>query len=279
MSLKEIINKNNFTFNKRFGQNFISDEALLKSIVDKAEIEGQTVVEIGVGGGTLTRAIARRAKKVYGYEIDKRLQPILAESLEGVENAEIIFKDFMREDMAALENACGGEYAVVANIPYYVTTPIIMRFIDEATSCTRIVVMVQKEVADRLSAAPNTPDYGSITAAIELMGSAEIIAVVGRSCFFPVPNVDSAVVRIDIERNKFKGVDREAFRSVLRAAFQARRKTLANNLMNAFNLDRNAAESVIEMVGIEKNARGETLAAADFVKLSELLLQKGIIKR
>ena len=186
MELKKIIRESGFKFNKRFGQNFIESEILLEKIVELSGVtEKDKVVEIGVGGGTLTRALSQKAKFVYGFEIDKNLQPVLQKSLSGVENVEIIFKDFMKENLSELEKEIGEEYVVVANLPYYITSPIVMRFIEEAKFCRRIVVMVQREVAFRFCARPATADYGAITAAIGLWGDAAIILDVDRTNFYP----------------------------------------------------------------------------------------------
>ncbi|MBO7377969.1 MAG: ribosomal RNA small subunit methyltransferase A [Clostridia bacterium] len=208
MALKEILSRHGFRFNKRFGQNFISDGNLLSSIVALSGAgENDTVVEIGVGAGTLTREIAARAKRVVGYEIDKNLKPVLEETLAGTENAEVVFKDFMRVKTADFEEEIGEEYIVIANLPYYITTPVIMKFVEEARRCRRLVIMVQEEVALRLCARENTPEYGAITASIGVTGDAQIVKKVSRSAFFPTPNVDSAVVRIDLCPPKYGVTD------------------------------------------------------------------------
>ena len=167
MSLKEVLVKHGFHFNKKFGQNFISDGNLLSSI---AELSGVTasdvVVEIGVGAGTLTRETASRAKRVIGYEIDENLKPVLSETLSGVENAEVVFRDFMKVKTPDFEREVGEDYIVIANLPYYITTPVIMKLIEEAEHCKRLVIMVQEEVALRLAAREDTPEYGAITASV-----------------------------------------------------------------------------------------------------------------
>lgn len=278
MSLKEIIIKNNFKFQKRFGQNFITDTNLLNSIVDKAQLsKTDTVIEIGVGGATLTRAIAEKVKKVYGYEIDTNLVGVISESLSGVENAEVIFKDFMKEKISDIEKMVGGPFSVVANLPYYITTPIIMRLIEECPLCEKIVVMVQEEVALRLCAKENTADYGSITASINIVGDSKIIMKVSREMFFPKPNVDSAVVRIDIDRNKYSGVDVVAYRKVVKMAFSSRRKTLANNLINMLKISRAEVENALIDADIDLSCRGETLSTERFIALTNSLKSKNLI--
>ena len=278
MSLKEIIIKNNFKFQKRFGQNFISDKNLLSAIVEKSDLkETDTVIEIGVGGATLTRAIAEKVKKVYGYEIDKNLVGVISESLAGVENAEVIFKDFMKEKISDIEKMVGGNFSVVANLPYYITTPIIMKLIEESTLCEKIVVMVQEEVALRLCAKENTPDYGSITASIDAVANSKIIMRVSRDMFYPKPNVDSAVVRIDIDKNKYQIDDINAYRKTVKLAFSSRRKTLANNLINGLKITRVQAEDVLTKAGIDVACRGETLSTQSFIDLTSALKEMNLI--
>ncbi len=278
MELKKIIRESGFKFNKRFGQNFIESEILLEKIVELSGVtEKDKVVEIGVGGGTLTRALSEKAKFVYGFEIDKNLQPVLQKSLAGVENVEIIFKDFMKENLSELEKEIGEEYVVVANLPYYITSPIVMRFIEEAKFCRRIVVMVQREVAFRFCARPATADYGAITAAIGLWGDAAIILDVDRTNFYPQPNVDSAVVRIDKFYEDRGVIDKKAYRDVVRIAFSSRRKTLVNNMMNYLKISREKAECVLKESGIDISVRGETLSVGDFTRLANACKKENIV--
>jgi len=280
MAIKEILQKNSFKFNKRFGQNFITDTNLLTSIVDKAGVEnGDTVLEIGVGAGTLTRALAEKADKVYGYEIDENLRPVLQESLSGLKNVQIIFKDVMKVSTSEIESKIGGKYKLVANLPYYITTPVIIKFIEEAENLQSITVMVQSEVAERICAKENTPEYGSITAGIDVIGDAKIVAKVPRTMFYPVPNVDSAVVRIDINKQKYVLTSRKAYRDVLRVAFSSRRKTLVNNLTRDFSLQREVAETALLSCGIDAKARGESLSTQKFVALTEYLVKNEIISK
>lgn len=275
MALKEVLVKHGFHFNKKYGQNFISDGNLLSSIATlSGATENDVVVEIGVGAGTLTRATAEIAKRVVGYEIDENLRPVLAETLAGLDNVEIVFKDFMKVKMEDFETEMGEDYIVIANLPYYITTPIIMRFIEEAKRCKRLVIMVQEEVALRLCAKENTPDYGAITAAIDVTANAKIVKRVPRNMFYPVPNVDSAVVRIDVVECKHGVTDVEFFRKVVRGSFALRRKTLANNLMQSFGLDRTTAEGVISSCGIDVKARGETLSTESFAKLAKAVKEQ-----
>ena len=272
MSLKEILVNNGFKFNKKYGQNFISDGNLLASIVSLSSVtENDVVVEIGAGAGTLTREIAAKAKRVVSYEIDGSLRPVLAETLRGADNVEVVFRDFLKEKTPDFEDYICEDYIVIANLPYYITTPVIMKFVEEAKHCKRLVIMVQEEVALRLAAKENTPDYGGITASIAVTGDAKIVKKVPRNMFYPVPNVDSAVVRIDLCPPKYGVTDLAFYRKTVKAAFANRRKTLANNLMLSFALTREQAEKVLSLSEIDLLARGETLSPEKFAVLSENL--------
>ena len=277
MQLKDVLYKNGFHFNKRFGQNFLTDTNLLRSIVDKAGItENDTVVEIGVGGGTLTRAIAEKAKRVIGFEIDTNLKPVLAETLAGLSNVEIIYKDVMKMKTEDIENMIGGRFSVVANLPYYITTPILMKFIEESDMVDSITVTIQEEVADRLCATAGSSEYGAITASIDAVGDAQKIMRIDRKMFYPSPNVDSAVVKIQMNKEKYDIKDMLAYRAVIRSAFLSRRKTLVNNLMMSFKIDRATAEDIVVSVKGDALVRGEVLNTLDFVKLQEEILKRSI---
>ena len=231
----------------------------------------ERVLEIGCGAGALTSALALRAGKVVGYEIDERLKPVLSRALSGADNVTLVFKDILKESMESVERRMGGEYFLCANLPYYITTPIIMRFLEDAVFLRSMTVMVQQEVAERLAAKPATPEYGAITVGVNLRGSAKIMLNVPKEKFTPVPKVDSAVVKIEIEKNKFAGADLKEVRDVVRAGFSSRRKTLENNLINIFKLPREKAAQAIERAGLKKGCRGETLSAEDYVKLTEAI--------
>lgn len=275
--LRDILAKNGFYFKKKFGQNFLTDANLLDAIVRDAGVDDSTVVlEIGAGAGALTRALSKAAKKVLAYEIDASLQPVLAETLSGCENTEVAFGDFLRADLPALEKELG-EYRVVANLPYYVTTPVMMRFLEEAKRCTGLTVMVQEEVARRFTAEAGTPDYGSVTAAIALKGEARIMRKVPRTMFMPRPNVDSAIVRIDFEKDRIPVSSEAAYRAVVRCAFAGRRKTLENNMMGAFRLSREQARALLSEAGIADMVRGETLTPQQFARLADVLVGHGVL--
>ena len=273
-NLRNVLGKHGFSFKKQFGQNFISDTNLLESIVSLAGVDQDaTVLEIGCGAGTLTRALAAKAGRVIAYEIDKKLQPVLAETLAGVDNAEVVFRDFLRQDMAELESKLP-PYTVVANLPYYITTPLVTKFLDEAHKAKALVVMVQDDVARRFCAREGTPDYGAITAAIARRASAEIVKSVPRRMFFPVPNVDSAVVRLTFAEGRIPVRDAATYRATVRAAFLSRRKTLENNLMQAFSLPREEAQDILRRAGVPDKARGETLSPHALAALADLLYER-----
>ena len=275
--LRVVLEKHGFHFKKQFGQNFISDGNLLKSIVEASGItKDTTVVEIGCGAGTLTRALAEAAKKVYAFDIDRDLQPVLAETLAGLENVEVIFRDFNKLNLKEFEKEIE-EYTVVANLPYYITTPLVTKLLEESDKVQGLSIMVQEEVAERFCAKENTAEYGSITAAIALKGSAKIVKRVSRNLFYPRPNVDSAVVKIEFERGRVAVKDERAYRQTVKCAFLNRRKTLENNLVNFFKLTREQAQEILRLAGVEDKARGETLSTQRLAILSDVLLDKGAI--
>ena len=269
INLKDIIQGTNFRFNKALGQNFITDTNLLDAIVaDSGVTSEDVVVEIGTGGGTLTRSIAKVAKRVFSFEVDKNLEPVLALSLQGVDNAEVIFRDVLKMKDKEIEEIVGGEFKVIANLPYYITSPLVMRFLESELPVKSLTVMVQKEVADRLVAKPSTPDYSAITLAVDMAGSAKITRNVSRNMFYPAPNVDSAVVRIDVDRHKLDGENFALVHKLVRSAFLMRRKTLANNLSQAFGITKQEATERIESAGFNPLVRGEALSLDDYVRLS-----------
>lgn len=273
MKLSELLNKHSFKFSKKFGQNFISDLNLLDKIVNLSGItENDVVLEIGCGAGTLTKELAKKAKFVFGYEIDKTLQPVLAENLGGVENCEITFRDVMREKTADIEKHIGEEYVIVANLPYYITSPLVMKFIEQSQKCKAIVIMVQLEVAERFCALPGTPEYGAITAGINAVADCEKLLFVPREMFYPRPNVDSEVVKIVFNKNKHCIASREVYRETVRAAFSSRRKTLANNLSQGLKISKAQAENLILSCDLDPSVRGETLSSDRFCALSNAVV-------
>ena len=276
--LRAVLERHGFHFKKQFGQNFISDTNLLNAIVTASGVDENTVVvEIGCGAGTLTRALAEKAKKVYAFDVDTALQPVLAETLAGLDNVEVIFRDFTKVNMKELEDEIG-EYTVVANLPYYVTTPLITKLLEESEKAQGLSVMVQEEVALRFCAKEGTADYGAITAGIALKGTAKIVKRVSRNLFYPRPNVDSAVVKIDFDRGRVAVKSERAYRQTVKCAFLNRRKTLENNLVNFFKIDREQAKEILRDAEIDEKARGETLSPQKFAVLADVLTDKGIIK-
>lgn len=276
--LRSVLEKHGFHFKKQFGQNFISDTNLLKSIVEASGITKETtVVEIGCGAGTLTRALAEAAKYVYAFDIDKTLMPVLADTLAGLENVEVIFQDFNKLNLKEFEKDVEN-YVVVANLPYYITTPLVTKLLEESDKVQGLSIMVQEEVAERFCAKENTAEYGSITAAIALKGSAKIVKRVSRNLFYPRPNVDSAVVKIEFERGRVAVKDEKAYRQTVKCAFLNRRKTLENNLVNFFKLTREQAKGVLAAAGVDEKARGETLSPQALATLSDVLLDNGYIQ-
>lgn len=271
MKMKDLLQATSFRFNKALGQNFISDTNLLKGIVnDSGVTENDIVVEIGTGAGTLTRQIAEVAKKVYSFEVDKNLEPVHALSLQGVDNVEVIFKDVLKMKDKEFQEIIGtGEFKVVANLPYYITTPLIMRFLESDLPVVSLTIMVQEEVGLRLVAKPNTADYSAITLAVLLRGEAVITRKVNRNMFYPAPNVDSAVVRIDIDRTKLEGEDKALIHKLVRSAFAMRRKTLVNNLNASFGISKQEASERLNRAGLDERVRGEALSLEDYIRLSK----------
>lgn len=272
-SIKQILSDYGFRFNKQFGQNFITDTNLLQAMVKDSGVCGEdTVIEIGAGAGTLTRELAKAARKVYAFEIDRNLIPILGQTLKGCEDkVEVVFRDVQKVSDKEIDDLLGDKpYKVVANLPYYITTPIIMRFLERQRKPQSITVMIQKEVGQRLTSAADCSEYGVITLAIALEGKAKIMRDVPRQMFTPKPNVDSCIVRIDLD-DKYKDVDKARVKKIIRAAFAMRRKTLVNNLMKGLGVSREAACSALNLIGVDEKARGETLDIEQYIKLSQII--------
>lgn len=267
--VRDLIRAEGFRFDKSLGQNFVFDGNLLGAIAADAGVcKDDTVVEIGTGAGTLTAALAERAGRVVSFEVDERLRDILSLSLQGRDNVEVVFRDVLRMKDCEIGTLTGGPFRVVANLPYCVTSPMIMRFVESALPVTGITVMVQKEVADRLCAAPATPDYAAITLAVRIFGDARVTRTVSRKMFMPPPNVDSAVVRIDRAEDRLAGENVPFVKKLVRAGFAMRRKTLVNNLCSALSLPREKAEAAVVAAGFSPMVRGETLSLEDYVALA-----------
>ncbi|WP_017754910.1 16S rRNA (adenine(1518)-N(6)/adenine(1519)-N(6))-dimethyltransferase RsmA [Calidifontibacillus oryziterrae] len=273
---KAILEKHGFSFKKSLGQNFLIDLNILNRIVDFAELtENSGAIEIGPGIGALTEQLAKRAKKVVAFEIDGRLLPILKETLNPYPHVKVIHNDVLKVNVSEViksEFEADQDLMVVANLPYYVTTPIIMKLLSERLPIRGMVVMLQKEVADRISASPGTKDYGSLSIAIQYYTNAKTVMIVPKTVFMPQPNVDSAVIRLTRrEKPPVEVVNEEFFFEVVRASFAQRRKTIFNNLASFFNgqLEKKQVEEVLVYAQIDPKRRGETLAIQEFAVLSD----------
>ena len=275
----EVLQKYNFVFQKKFGQNFLIDTHVLDKIIGSAEITKEDVVlEIGPGIGTMTQYLACAAKKVIAVEIDKALIPILKDTLSEYENVRVINHDVLKVDIAKLaEEENGGKpIKVVANLPYYITTPIIMGLFENHVPIKSITVMVQKEVADRMQVGPGTKDYGALSLAVQYYAKPYIVANVPPNCFMPRPKVGSAVIRLERYENPPVTVkDEKLMFRLIRASFNQRRKTLANGLKNSPELDytKEEIEAAIEALGRGASIRGEALTLEEFAKLADLLTE------
>ena len=275
--LKSVIAKHCFNFSKSLGQNFLIDENILNLIVDGSGVSQESgVLEIGPGAGVLTRSLANRAKKVVSVEIDKTLMPILEDTLSDFDNTVIINEDIMKIDLCSLfnEHFKNMDVQVVANLPYYITTPVIMKLLEATVKITAITVMVQKEVAMRMAAQPGGKDYGALSVAVQFYSDTKIIAKAEPSCFIPQPKVASSVVRMDIKPEpKVKTINPDFYFKVVKSAFSQRRKTLVNALANSpyLSLDKNIIIESMKKANISESIRGEKLSIYDFANLSDIL--------
>ena len=279
---KGILDKYGFSFKKSLGQNFLIDTNILHRIVDHANVtDSSGAIEIGPGIGALTEQLAKRAKKVVAFEIDQRLLPILGETLAPYNNVKIVHSDVLKADVNRVirEEMQGiDDIMVVANLPYYVTTPIIMKLLTENIPIRGIVVMLQKEVADRISAKPGTKDYGSLSIAIQYYTTAEVVMTVPKTVFVPQPNVESAVIRLmKRERPIVEVQDETFFFEVVRGSFSQRRKTILNNLMSSLEdgkANKSLIEGILTNLDIDPRRRGETLSIEEFARLSDELYSR-----
>ena len=273
----EVLQKHKFTIQKKFGQNFLIDSHVLQRITEAAQLNSQDcVIEIGPGLGAMTQYLAKSAGRVIAVEIDRALIPILEETLSGHSNVEILNADIMKVDLRRLieEKNGGRPVKVVANLPYYITTPIIMRLLEEKLPLQSITIMVQKEVAQRMQAGPGSKDYGALSLAVQFYAKAQIVANVPPNCFIPRPNVDSSVIRLTLyEEPPVSAQDETRMFSIIRASFNQRRKMLINSLHNAPELaaDKEAVRTALLSMGISEKARGEELTLTQFARLSDLL--------
>ena len=269
---KEVVQKHNFKFSKSLGQNFLIDTNVIDRILEGARVkEGDYVIEVGPGIGTLTKEMGRSAEKVVAIEIDKTLIPILEETLVDFPNIEVINQDILKVNVQELvkEKLNGGPVKLVANLPYYITTPIVMKFLEEDIPVTDIVVMVQKEVADRMNAKPNTKDYGALSVAVQYYCDTEIVAKAPRHMFMPQPNVDSTVIGLHVREEQIYHVDNEdIFFKTVKASFGQRRKTLLNSFGGLGFLSKDQIKEALKEANIDEKRRGETLSIEEFASLS-----------
>lgn len=275
-----IIKKYDFSIQKRYGQNFLIDEHVLAKIDDAANVgKDDGVIEIGPGLGTMTQRLCARAKKVVAIEIDKQLIPILEDTLSAYDNVKVINADVLKTDMAKLieEEFDTEDVKVVANLPYYITTPIVMDLLEKRLPIKEITIMVQKEVAMRMQAGPGTKDYGALSLAVQYYADTYIAANVPPNCFIPRPKVGSCVIRLTVRRvPEVKVCNERLMFDLIRASFNQRRKTLVNAVTNYDRLSftRADVESALDQLGMSRTVRGEALDLHSFAKLSELLLDK-----
>ena len=281
---KAVLERHGFTFKKSFGQNFLTDTNILQKIVDTAEIDKNVnVIEIGPGIGALTEFLAENAAEVVAFEIDERLVPILEDTLRDHDNIKVINEDVLKADLQTRVKEFKNPnlpIKVVANLPYYITTPILMHLIESKIPFAEFVVMMQKEVADRISAEPNTKAYGSLSIAVQYYMTAKVAFVVPRTVFVPAPNVDSAILKMTRREQPLVEVkDEDFFFRVSKISFVHRRKTLWNNLTSHFGKSeevKTKLEHALEYANIKPSIRGEALSIPDFARLSDALSEAGL---
>ena len=281
---KAMLERHGFTFKKSFGQNFLTDTNILQKIVDTAEIDDQVnVIEIGPGIGALTEFLAERAAQVMAFEIDHRLVPILADTLRDFDNVTVVNEDILKVDLAQhIQNFKNPDLPikVVANLPYYITTPILMHLIESGIPFSEFVVMMQKEVADRISAQPNTKAYGSLSIAVQYYMTAKVAFIVPRTVFVPAPNVDSAILKMVRRPEPAVAVEDESFFfKISKASFTHRRKTLWNNLTGYFGKTEEVKDKLtkaLNQAGLSPSVRGEALSLEEFASLADALKGQGL---
>ena len=272
MNTKEVLNNNNFVFKKKFGQNFLLDQNILNNIVSTGNPTKDTlVIEIGVGAAALTKILSKSAKNVLGYEIDKALKEPLSQILNDCDNVDIIFDDFLKREIKEdIKNYEYKDIMVIANLPYYITTPIITKFIAEKVDVSKIIVMVQNEVADRFSAKMGTKSYNSLTIFLNYYFDIRKAFVVSRNVFYPKPNVDSAVVVFEKKKSEYEVINEDLFFNLVRDAFVQKRKTLKNNLKK-YDLDK--IDKTLLKNGKDISYRAENISIEEFIEIANELAQ------
>ena len=280
MNLNDRLKKHHITLQKKYGQNFIGDPALLERIATVCDWQpGDRALEIGPGAGTLTWAIAREAEEVLAVEIDRRLAPLLEETLADCANVHLVFTDALKADLDALmRDTLGwdGRYKLIANLPYYITTPLIMHVLEDSEKVSELVIMVQKEVGERLCAAPGSKAYGAVTVMVQYAATVARAFDVGRHAFVPAPEVDSTILHlIPYEKRPIQAQSDAVLRRVVKAAFSQRRKTLRNSL-SSLGCDKALIKQALEAASIEDSRRAETLSVAEFVALADAFYEGGL---
>lgn len=272
-----VLEKHGIRAQKKYGQNFLIDPHILERIMDGAQIsKDDLVIEIGPGIGTMTQYLAERAGQVIAVEIDEKLLPVLDDTLKDCDNVRVVNRDILKTDIRSLTSEYSGYegFKIVANLPYYITTPILMALLEGDCNPVSITVMIQKEVADRMKAVPGTKDYGALSLAIQYYTKPEVIATVSPNSFIPRPNVDSSVICLKFFKPEDRPVrveDEKKMFAVIRASFNQRRKTLINGLSNAGIADKGKTAEALHKMGLSENIRGECLSVEQFARLSELL--------
>lgn len=280
--LKEITKRHDFRFTKSLGQNFLIDANILDKIIRASDIgENDIVIEVGTGIGTLTKELAERAKKVYAIEIDKKLIPIVAETTSQYNNIVLINKDFLETQLTDIVEEKNSPVKVIANIPYYITTPIIMKCLESEIFVDTLVLMIQKEVAERLSASASTKQYGSLSVAVQYYANVEFVSKVSKTSFYPVPNVDSGIVKLRKKpETDLTLKDKELFFQVTRGSFAKRRKTILNSLIGYTDFfTKELVKKALEHAEIDPKRRGESLDIIEFAKLSNSFFELRDFKR
>ena len=272
-TIKDIKERYGFKLSKNLGQNFLTDKNIIDRIIESAEIgPDDLVIEIGPGIGVITREAAETARKVIAVEIDKNLIPILKETLSDVDNVEIVNQDILKTDVNQLIASLGNSISrvkIIGNLPYYITTPIIMKLLEDGVKANSITVMMQKEVADRIKAFPGSKAYGALSVAVQYYCTVEAVVNVPKEVFVPQPKVDSTVLRLNIrEEAPVKLLNREIFFRCVKAGFGQRRKTLLNSLMGIEGITKEGVKAALEAAGIDPSRRAETLDLEEFAKLS-----------
>lgn len=274
-SIKALLSSEGFSFKKSLGQNFIIDGSVCPAMADAACDSDTGVIEIGPGAGVLTAELAKKAKKVIAIELDERLKPILKKTVGGFENVKVIFSDVMKTDLHSLikeEFSDCGRVNVCANLPYYITSPIIMMLLESHLAIDSITAMVQKEAAERLCAEVGSRESGAVTVAVDYYSEGEILFTVLRDSFMPPPNVDSAVIQLKVRKEPpVKIKDEKTFFALVKACFAQRRKTLLNTVSSTMKIDKNALRGYLEQIGCEATVRGEQLTMQQLGALSDLI--------